>query len=258
MASIDLTGKRFGRLVVIERSPRSTSRLPRWICRCDCGVDHDTRASSLTSQCARSCGCLAREASTARNGKHWGSRDCTTATEKKLYSVWTGVRRRCLYPKTRQYPDYGGRGITICDEWAEYPAFKDWSLANGYEDGKSIDRIDVNGGYSPENCRWTGAREQARNRRNTRYVRVNGLTVRLQDLNEAMGVSHPVMLRKLRDGRPFEKAAGQLIMLMRGHWDGEEIITPLSLKVGKDGVEISDNAEPIVSGDTVKIEKEGA
>ena len=164
---IDLTGKRFGSVSVIERAENSARNEVMWRCRCDCGKEFTTRARSLRSGECTSCGCVRRAHSIAAmakaNTKH-GAAPHRGYT--KLYNTWRRMKGRCNRPTATSYQYYGGRGISVCDAWQhDFQAFRDWALAHGYREGLSIDRIDVNGNYCPENCRWITMAEQQRNKR---------------------------------------------------------------------------------------------
>ncbi len=222
MAALDLTGKRFGRLEVLSRA----EKIPKhslWNCKCDCGEMVKVKGGNLTHGSTNSCGCLHRELSSVRNGKHWLSADCTTAEDKNLYRLWSGIKQRCTNPKAQSWERYGKRGITICKDWMDYPAFYTWAKEHGYKRGLSIDRIDNNGSYSPENCRWASAKEQARNRSNTNYIYIGGVKTPLNDVTEALGIAQGNVLRRVRSGRPFNVCY-------------REIISHFS----KDGIEITD------------------
>lgn len=132
-------------------------------------------------------------------------------TDKKepprLRGVWENMIQRCHNPKTRQYGYYGGRGIAVCDEWRDdYSCFREWALKNGYKQGLTIDRINNNDGYSPQNCRWATYKEQGRNRRGNHNITLNGETKCLREWSETVGINVSVISRRLRDGWSVESA----------------------------------------------------
>lgn len=177
--SIDLTGQRFGKLVVIKQAESAIMKngypLRKWLCKCDCGNDVVVRVADLKNGNTKSCGCYQREVARKIKTKHNGC-------EERMYSIWCNMKTRCLNPNVPAYKDYGGRGITICQEWTDsYTAFRDWCLDNGYKDTLTIERIDVNRGYEPDNCTFIGKEKQPLNARSNHLVTYKGKTKTLTE-----------------------------------------------------------------------------
>ena len=155
----DLTGQRFGRLTVVGSAPATRGRHLQWRCSCDCGRETTSTSYKLTSGYKKSCGCLTRESARDRHYKHGGK-------GTRLYNIWKNARQRCRNPKNPDYKKwYGSRGIQFAKEWDDFGAFREWALANGYNERLTLDRIDPNGDYAPSNCRWATAKEQRQNQR---------------------------------------------------------------------------------------------
>jgi len=186
----DLTGLRFGRLRVLKPASRKGGAL-RWECQCDCGNTKIVRGYSLTGEHTKSCGCLNNESIGNRSRKH-GLR------ASSLYTVWVHMKDRCLSETNSKFYRYGARGISICPEWLEAKNFLEWAMANGWEKGLQIDRIDNDGGYKPSNCRFVTPTENIRNSSATKltfnkatyirklyYLGGSGLT----ELGELFGVT---------------------------------------------------------------------
>lgn len=161
MRKLDLTGMRFGRLTVLQyvQSRKSNNRnVPFVLTKCDCGNEQEQSAWTLTSGKATSCGCIRKEVTGKRATKHGESKS-------RLHRIWCNMHSRCSNNNTENYQYYGGRGITVCIEWNDYITFAKWARENGYSDELTIDRINNNAGYSPDNCQWVTWQKQAQNRR---------------------------------------------------------------------------------------------
>ena len=198
---LDLLGQRFGRLTAIERCEFPNLRPKwRWRCLCDCGNEVFVSTTDLNSGHTLSCGCLRKERISESHTTHGFSKT-------KLYRVWKGISCRCENQNQKSFKSYGGRGIQMCETWRKsFPEFRRWALENGYEEGLSIERIDVDGDYCPENCTWISMKEQAQNKRNTVYVDVNGESVAACKIANESGSDPRLVSRRLRDGWDVDKA----------------------------------------------------
>lgn len=201
---IDLTGQRFGRLTVISFAGWTTDRRAKWLCRCDCGKWHIVRGSHLRSGNVQSCGCYRKEVLVSCLRQRIEDADGHSKT--RLYVIWQGMRMRCYNPSNGQYKRYGGRGIGICTDWNNWDNFYKWAIENGYSDDLTIDRIDVDGDYSPENCRWVDYTVQANNTtRNVRYT-FDGENHTISEWVRLKGISQSALRSRLRSGWPVERA----------------------------------------------------
>ena len=179
----DLTGKRFGRLTVLRRDDEESLRRVFWICQCDCGRIVSVSSCHLNSGHTKSCGCLHKEQLSQRMKTHGMS-------DNRLHTIWADMRLRCNNPKARGYDNYGGRGINICEEWDRadgFPLFYEWSMANGYDENLTLDRIDNNKGYSPGNCRWADRKTQANNSRKNHLIDYCGQRKSIAQFSEEHG-----------------------------------------------------------------------
>jgi len=192
----DLSGMKFGKLTVLRRSSDTGGgKKPtvKWICRCDCGKVCTVPGGSLKTGHTKSCGCL--------HTKHHGGRD-----EPRLYNAWLNMRRRVNDPTNKRYASYGGKGVKICDEWQnDFIAFRNWAKANGYADNLTIDRIDNNGDYCPENCRWVDSYVQQNNTSRNRYIYVRGELMTMANAAKTLGLTYSTVQHRVERGQSVDR-----------------------------------------------------
>jgi len=190
----DLTGMRFGRLVAMRQIPQTgKTKNARWLCQCDCGAQHEANSSSLLRGLIRSCKCLAHELTSQRTAKHRMSRSVE-------WTTWQNMKSRCYNPRETAYHHYGGRGIRVCDRWLE--SFENFFDDMGIRpsDAHSIDRIDVDGDYSPGNCRWATRSEQAKNRRPESSIEIDGVCNTLTWWADFTGINKQTIHERIKRG----------------------------------------------------------
>lgn len=206
--SDSIKNRRFGRLVAIEIVEPELD--PLWRCICDCGNEKIIRQYALKSGNVKSCGCIHKEQLVNRNktvlSKHM-------LTNHPLYKKWESIKVRCYYPSSNNYKDYGHRGIKMCDEWLDsengFANFYNWAIKNNWEYGLTIDRINPNGDYEPNNCRWVTNKVQQRNKRNTVFVDYYGKKISMQDICEEKHVPPRTVYQRLRRGLDIYQALGE-------------------------------------------------
>lgn len=198
---IDLTGQRFGRLIVIEKTQKDGKAM--WRCQCECGKETVVLGNSLLRGATRSCGCLwlerTREINTVLKTRHG-------ARHTRLYYVWIEMKQRCSNPNNKRYVDYGGRGIRVCEEWKDFAVFQKWALENGYQEGLSIDRINNDENYEPQNCRWANRKTQCRNQRKNHLIIYKGQTKTLTEWAEQFCINKHTLRMRLKLGWSVEEA----------------------------------------------------
>ena len=193
----DLIGQKFGRLTVLERAKNDKQGRARWKCRCTCGNICIVRSTNLLSDHSASCGCLHKGVNQKHGMRH-----------TKIYNVWFNIKRRCFNPNNPRYKDYGGRGITICAEWEnDFLAFYNYvsKLEHYGEEGYTLDRIDNNGDYEPNNVRYAGAKMQARNTRKNAIVEYSGEQMTLIEAAEVSGINYRTLCSRYQRGDRGER-----------------------------------------------------
>lgn len=192
----DLTGKQFDRLFVLEYIGIGRQKQARWLCSCVCGNQVQVDGRAMRRGATRSCGCFKRERAIETFKTH-GEHDSIA------YTTWVDMKARCFNTEAKAYKDYGGRGITVCERWKSFPLFlQDMGQAPA---GKSIERINNNGDYSPDNCRWASPKEQSRNKRSNRFLTHGGLTLCVSDWALRLGLGSTLSGR-INAGWSLEKA----------------------------------------------------
>lgn len=199
---IDLSGNKYGRLTVIEYS-HTENRLAMWKCKCDCGNEKIVSSVALRSGHCLSCGCLFKDTMQ-------GSKFAYKHGESKspLYILWSNMKARCNNSNSSDYGRYGAKGIKVCNEWANnYNTFKKWAISNGYNENLTIDRINNNGNYEPNNCRFVNRKIQANNTRNCVYYSYNGNQYTLSELSEIVDIPKGTLWNRINVlGWDFNKA----------------------------------------------------
>ena len=209
--SIDITGQKFHRLIALQviDSERGAGKAIKYECLCDCGNHHIASVSNLRLGEVKSCGCLNKEQAIKRHLSHGQSKT-------KLYGVWNCMKGRCSNPNSTVYRHYGGRGIQVCSDWRSFENFAAWAISAGYKEGLTIDRVNNDGDYTPENCRWVGIETQARNRRNTKYIMFKGEARCLAEWAEILGIKMQVLSERLASGWSVDRALTEPIKRSRG------------------------------------------
>ena len=194
---IEMKGKKFGRLTVIDYAGVKGRRRSMWLCQCECGKIIEVDGTHLRSGHSKSCGCISKQLISNVNYKNGLS-------NTKLQYAYYNMKNRCLRKDNNMYQNYGGRGIIVCDEWLGtngFVNFCNWSISNGYRDGLSLDRIDNSKGYSPNNCRWVDIYTQANNKRNNRFIKINNEVGTVANMARKYGVDYWNLLHYSKGGQ---------------------------------------------------------
>lgn len=197
---IDLTGKKFGKLTVLKRVGTDGHRNPTWLCECECGNKKVIRGNSLKSGNTTSCGCVAKERIRNLNL-------ITGQYKSRLHRIWSSMKTRCYNIHHNSFNLYGGRGITVCDEWKnDFKEFYNWAMSNGYQENLTIDRINNDGNYEPSNCRWVDVKTQSNNRRTNVNITFEGKTQNITRWAIEKNIPQKTLISRLWRGMSIEKA----------------------------------------------------
>lgn len=210
-------GKVFGRLYVIKKVGYKTYPSGRkhafYLCRCSCGNEKVIDSEKMASGSTKSCGCYIKELNKSRRGEN-GNNYKNGIYGKRLRAIHSGMKQRCFNPNNQSYKNYGERGITVCSEWVGdngFTNFGKWAYENGYDKNAdrgecTLERIDNNGNYCPENCKWTNVKEQSNNKRDNIFIEYNGENKTVMQWCEELGMNHSTLLNRIKRGWPVEKA----------------------------------------------------
>lgn len=204
----DISGQRFDKLVAIERVPTPVGKKGAfWKFKCDCGNEVIRSIRFTYGHSFHSCGCANKGIDRSNINR---PKKCNLhgLSHTRLYRIYNGMKNRCYNPNTEYFSRYGGKGIKICDEWlSDFVTFYTWAINNGYSEDLTIDRIDNDGDYCPENCRWTDAKTQANNSSKIRYISYNGETHTLTEWSRILGLEYHKIASALNYGWSFEDIA---------------------------------------------------
>ena len=192
----NLTGLKFGKLTVIELDSSYTKKHKKWFCECDCGNFTSVFGTNLKQGVTTSCGCQ----SSRNNARELVKVNTTHGLSRsKIYRIYHTMKNRCYKKSSKPYNDYGGRGKIICNEWlSDFESFQNWAISNGYEEGLTLERIDVNGNYEPSNCKWITQSEQCNNKRTTLYATIKGETKTLKEWSLLSGIKYNTLHTRKR------------------------------------------------------------
>lgn len=204
---VDLTGQCFGFLEVVSMTNERKHGKVVWLCRCKCENLCKVTSNNLRNGSTVSCGCYSKKILTKSRIKHG-------LYKSRIYNIYICMKERCYNANATSYQNYGGRGIMVCDEWLGEKGFQNfyvWSMSNGYKDSLSIDRIDVNGNYSPQNCKWSTSIEQNNNTRRNNNITLNGETHTISEWSRIKGLSRNTIVARLRRGWSIEDSLSKFV-----------------------------------------------
>lgn len=192
-------GDQYSLLTVVKEVERKNAPGRQVFCQCECGKKKIVSFRDLKRGNVKSCGCLKNYSTENNENFH-------NMSNTRLYAIWSDMKHRCLNENNIRYKRYGGRGISVCEEWLEFKNFYEWAKSSGYKDELTLDRVDNNKGYSPRNCKWSTQKEQAWNRSTTFKVERNGVSKSLREWCRLENVPFNMVYRRLRRGWDIEDA----------------------------------------------------
>lgn len=192
---VEIVGKKFGRLFVLkETEKRSKNGEIYYLCKCDCGNTKEINGTSLRKNRTLSCGCYNKEIINKAKKRIYKN--------KRLYELISSIKQRCYNKNNKAYKNYGGRGIKVCDEWKnDNNKFVEWALNSGYKKGLWIDRINNNGNYEPDNCRWITPKEQQNNKRTNHFLTYDGITHTIKEWSEIKNINYATLMRRVNNNQ---------------------------------------------------------
>lgn len=206
----NIVGQKFGRLKVIERANPDGSKKVKWLCICECGNSSIAQSAHLLDGRRVSCGCAHKPGNQVNPMSPRSHGHCTSGKSSKIYRIWSGMFTRCTNKNSPAYQYYGARGIKVCDRWKDFKLFLE--DMGDPDPGQSLDRIDVNGNYEPNNCRWATATEQARNKRSNMLLTMNNVTMTLVEWSIKYGINESTLWSRLiKSGWGIDRAISEKI-----------------------------------------------
>lgn len=201
-------GQKYNHLTIIEKSERNTNKKSYWICKCECGNISTVQSYDLTRNKTISCNDCGNKRIGEKNKKH-------DSYKIRLYRTWSNMKTRCNNSNYEMYKSYGGKGIKVCEEWNEFIVFKDWALNNGYKENLTLDRINNDKSYCPENCRWATMKVQQNNRTNNNMITFKGETLTMKQWSEKLGILYTTIQRRMKKKWPIEKVLSKKYFVKR-------------------------------------------
>lgn len=198
----DMTNYKFNGCTVLKRAENKGKNVC-WLCKCYCGKEFVVRATDIRTGNTKSCGCLNKKLAGDRARKH-GNRN------SRLYNIWSNMKARCSNSNSKNFKNYGGRGINVCDDWLNsFENFYNWAMDNGYDNKLTLDRIDNYKGYKPNNCKWSDYTQQERNRRNNHILEYNNEKHTIAEWSDITGIPYKTLWKRINDGWTVEKSLKQ-------------------------------------------------